>query len=118
MFQHLKTEKITSKIFGDSYWLLDEMSEIVFDFFLEVTQIFFTFRIYNFKIRNCMILRWTVSFSIIRGSYLGKLVDEEILSNLKYLMAGQLDGNPKLEWSVPHSKVQNKKVRPVFLIQA
>ena len=65
-----------------------------------------------------MILRWTVSFSIIRGSYLGKLVDEEILSNLKYLMAGQLDGNPKLEWSVPHSKVQNKKVRPVFLIQA
>jgi hypothetical protein len=116
MFQHLKTEKITSKFFGDSYWLLDEMSEIVFDFFLEVTQFFFTFRICNFKIRNCMILRWTVSFSIIRGSYLGKLVDEEILSNLKYLMAGQLDGNPKLEWSVPHSKVQNKKVRPVFLI--
>ena len=33
MFQHLKTEKITSKNFGDSYWLLDEMSEIVFDFF-------------------------------------------------------------------------------------
>ena len=41
MFQHLKTEKITSKKFWDSYWLLDEMSDIVFDFFLEVTQIFF-----------------------------------------------------------------------------
>ena len=31
--QQLKTEKMTSKHFWDSYWLLEEMSEVVFNFF-------------------------------------------------------------------------------------
>ena len=63
--------------------------------------------------KKCQTLIFKI-FKIIRGSYLGKLVDEEILSNLKYLICR----NPKFGWPVPHSKVQNKKVKPVFLLQA
>ena len=33
IMQQLKTEKMTSKHFWDSYWLLEEMSEVVFNFF-------------------------------------------------------------------------------------
>ena len=81
----------------DSIWL----------FYVNNPDFFFTFRIRNFDMRK-------VWFCDEQYNFHQRIIPWEIGGWRNSQESQILDGNPRLGWPIPHSKVKNKKVKPVF----